>query len=629
MFASLLISTALLAQTASVSTSHNEAFRAAEARAGHDPGALIELALWCEARGLDADRLNWLARAVLIDPKNARARGLMGLVGYGRRWESPEAVSRRVRHDEDLTANLAQYQGRRAEVLRVTARFLDKGALDRKLASLKGEPELYVEQQRIEERQSRERAARAHTQLATWCEENGLKPEAFAHFSEASQLDPELRTPWEHLGCKKHSGRWMTEEQIAAEQRELGAQRHADRHWEPLLRRWRAWLREKSRRDEAEAHLAAVTDPRAVASIWRVFARGDAADQREALRLLESIDSPAATRSLVGLAVYSEFPDVQGPAIECLASRDSRDVVPMLIDVIRSPLRFKFEPPSGYLDYLNASRGTLVVEGRDSIVRRSYAIGAVSMDRFLRGTPQGMMMENVLDQRLTADVRDIERHNEEAERINAKAAAALRRITGESLGNDEGTWRNWWAEQQGYVYDPPKPEDKVVRVGGFTIFPHCACFAAGTTVQTFSGPRPIESICLGDRVLSQNTGTGELSYQPVIAVHHNLPSPTLRLTVAGETTITTGIHRFWKTGRGWVMARDLKPGDRVRVVGGTARVEAVAADTVQPVYNLDVAQDRDFFVGRAGLLVHDFSLVEPVPQPFDAPPNQAPASRGE
>jgi hypothetical protein len=71
------------------------------------------------------------------------------------------------------------------------------------------------------------------------------------------------------------------------------------------------------------------------------------------------------------------------------------------------------------------------------------------------------------------------------------------------------------------------------------------------------------------------------------------------------------------------MARDLKPGDAVRTVGGTARVLAVESDEAQPVFNLEVAQDRDFFVGGAGALVHDFSLVKPVEKPFDAAPELA------
>jgi hypothetical protein len=71
------------------------------------------------------------------------------------------------------------------------------------------------------------------------------------------------------------------------------------------------------------------------------------------------------------------------------------------------------------------------------------------------------------------------------------------------------------------------------------------------------------------------------------------------------------------------MARDLKPGDVVRTVGGTARLESVESDTVRPVFNLDVARNRNFFVGRRGCLVYDFSIVQPVAAPFDGHPDLA------
>ena len=100
-------------------------------------------------------------------------------------------------------------------------------------------------------------------------------------------------------------------------------------------------------------------------------------------------------------------------------------------------------------------------------------------------------------------------------------------------------------------------------------------------------------------------------------MHRNRPSATLRIALDGETIVATGIHRFWKAGKGWIMARDLKPGDVIRAIGGAARVKSIETDATQPVYNLDVAENRDFFVGTKGFLVHDFSFVQPVLAPFD------------
>jgi hypothetical protein len=140
-------------------------------------------------------------------------------------------------------------------------------------------------------------------------------------------------------------------------------------------------------------------------------------------------------------------------------------------------------------------------------------------------------------------------------------------------------------------------------------------------VRTLEGPRSIESIRVGDQVLVQDPRSGALSFQPVVAVYHNPPNATLRVKLGDESIVVTGIHRFWKARHGWVMSRDLKPGDTLRMLGGTTTVASVESDSVQPVFNLEVAGGHSFFVGAAGVLVHDNSLVQPVPEPYDAEPS--------
>src|SRR4051812_6691903 len=73
------------------------AYEAAKAGVGRDPEAHIKLALWCEAHGLNSERVKHLALAVLTDPTNATARGLMGLVSHGGRWLRPEVIEATVR----------------------------------------------------------------------------------------------------------------------------------------------------------------------------------------------------------------------------------------------------------------------------------------------------------------------------------------------------------------------------------------------------------------------------------------------------------------------------------------------------------------------------------------------------
>ena len=56
------------------------------------------------------------------------------------------------------------------------------------------------------------------------------------------------------------------------------------------------------------------------------------------------------------------------------------------------------------------------------------------------------------------------------------------------------------------------------------------------------------------------------------------------------------------------MARDFKPGDMVRSLGESAKIESIAKDVVRPVFNLEVAEPHDDFVGRADVLAGERTL---------------------
>lgn len=101
---------------------------------------------------------------------------------------------------------------------------------------------------------------------------------------------------WKKLGYLKQKGKWTTPAKIAAEHAEAEAQKKADVHWRPLIQQWKAGLAKKEKRVESETALAAVTDPRAVPSIWKAFATGTPADQEIAVDILGHIDGERPSR---------------------------------------------------------------------------------------------------------------------------------------------------------------------------------------------------------------------------------------------------------------------------------------------------------------------------------------------
>src|ERR1700733_5520433 len=90
-----------------------QTYQEAKAKAGRSPEDQVRLALWCETHGLTAQRLHHLTLAILADPKNTTARGLMGLVSHDGRWQRPEVLADKLKADPNRAATLAEYESRR------------------------------------------------------------------------------------------------------------------------------------------------------------------------------------------------------------------------------------------------------------------------------------------------------------------------------------------------------------------------------------------------------------------------------------------------------------------------------------------------------------------------------------
>ena len=547
------------------SATDRAAYEAAAAKAGNDAAAHVKLALWCETHGLSAERIKHLSIATTLDPSNVLARGLLGVMAFEGKWAKPDQVEKEIHEDPKLQAVFREYLDRR---VRTPPKNVD-----------------------------------AQLRIAAWCLDNGLKDEAMAHYHVVTRLDPSRDIAWLRLGYKKHHDRWSMPEVLAAQKLEGDHQKHADKEWKTRLEKLHEAMESsvETRRLKAERELYQVTDPRALPMIWKTFGNGSEKMQVVAVELLSQIEGPAASFGLAVLAVERPSADVRERAAKALASRDPRDVIGWLVAAIHRPFKYEITPGAGA-----ASIGELFVDGERFNIRRFYVFpdfpptfvppaAIVWNAMLLAPAPSGtspsraatmmtisgrafalaqqqaatavfqerVRLDQIVQQKFESDVETIEQVNAQIKQTDDRVLPLLQSLTGQSFGADPQAWQTWWADQLGVVLDDRYAENKPTLtdfVGLPNLVSHNACFAAGTLVQTFAGPRKIEAIAVGDRVLSQDTGTGALSFQPVLATHVNGPAETLRISAGGETIVATGIHRFWKAGKGWTMARDLSRG---------------------------------------------------------------------
>jgi hypothetical protein len=209
---------------------------------------------------------------------------------------------------------------------------------------------------------------------------------------------------------------------------------------------------------------------------------------------------------------------------------------------------------------------------------------------------------------------EIAQTNATSAALNRRIYATLKRATEEDLAEEPRAWWDWWQDHTEYYRTADRPVYATQDITNqYVTIPTEAkeCFARGTQVWTKTGRQAIETLKLGDLVLSQNVDTGELAYRPVLGRTVRPPSEIMNLSCGGETIRTTRGHLFWVAGTGWQMAKELQKGAVLHGAPGSAAVRAIESSTQEEAYNLVVAEFNTYFVGDTGLLVHDNTPRKP------------------
>jgi hypothetical protein len=205
--------------------------------------------------------------------------------------------------------------------------------------------------------------------------------------------------------------------------------------------------------------------------------------------------------------------------------------------------------------------------------------------------------------------------------FNSSICELLTEVTGEAKPQSPEDWSEWWVESdEVYVpeYKPltttyvPAERDTYVQVPmERDIVTHFSCLAAGTPIWTDAGLVAVEKIKVGDRVLAQDTETGELAYKPVMHTTVRLKADLVKLDLRDEAVTCSVGHRFWIAGKGWTKASDIEPGMNFHGTEGTTPLRKSESAGVGAVYNLIVADFHSYFVGKAMIYSHDITARKP------------------
>jgi hypothetical protein len=492
--------------------------------------------------------------------------------------------------------------------------------------------------------------------LANWCRKNDLPDQERAHLMAAAALAPEIEQPklLQRLGCRQIGNRWFSHDQLVEWRDMIRRSEAALKLWGPRLEKIGDKLDgSQRRRESAVASLKELTGPDVIPAIEYVLCGRDEASAATAIDALANMPFYESSVALARSAVFSKWDNVRERATAALKQRRVEDFVPGLIGLLVKPLSAE---RSTQMFYFQDSPGTQ--SSCALVLVHSYLIAQETDDQYqvavmrtvdyrlnqlLQGSivslsggftindplhskgPKNAVASQLFvarglndSSRLAADdayQREIsaETAKECTEQLNRQVIQVLASVTGRDPQPDPTPWWQWWdgftdTQRIGGKQVTIVSEETESRGDPRYRLQRISCFAAGTPVWTEAGPRPIESIKVGDMVLAQNIETGELAFKPVLQTTVRPPKDLLALRFGEETIVCTGGHRFWTSGEGWVKARDLAPQTLVHTVKGNAAVASANQESAAETYNLVVADFHTYFVGKTGILCQDLPL---------------------
>lgn len=550
---------------------------------------LVAEALHREIYGLQSDRDRLLAKAMAVDPEYGPARWHQGFVRVGDEWshvyEAPRIIG--------TSSKLAAYRKLREEL----------GDM-------------------LED----------HLQLADWCRERRMPDEQRAHLSRALDFDPNNADVREQLGFRLVEGQWVEATEVQRQTERQASRRDALEDWREKVLDLRNDLSQTSlgKRNGAAERIRAITSPDAIPALEEILSPHSQTAAMLVVEAIAQMPEQDAVESLIRHAVFSPWPEVRDEASLQLKSRSQECFVPLLMAEMYTPVesRTALAPANGRLVYRHA----FVREGQDqrqvlflnSVYRRRVIPGGDGRETLSRALANSFATATWLEQ-------SAQQQNAVTRLLNERITRVLNLATQQDLPANPHLWWQWWNQQNDVVLQGQKQtqEQQLTRQvvmrdqfppqfasdgpqGGVSQLPQRGeCFAAGTQVWTASGRMPIETIRVGDVVLSQDIESGELAYKPVLRTTIRPMERLVKIRVGNESFETSGGHLFWVSGQGWSRARELESGHSLHAIEGAVPVMAVESGAEAQTYNLVVADFNTYVVGTGKILSHDVTDRRP------------------
>ncbi len=498
-----------------------------------------------------------------------------------------------------------------------------------------------------QERDKRQDNFRDNLFLADGCREHGLRAEERAHLTRALLHDYSFHEAHRRLGHVNVNGFWITPRQIQLRMHESQRTQGNLDAWatriQILAKKFAKTRPGSVAETKVSESLKEIRTPDAIPAVERYFASQGPRQTRAFQDWLATIDSHKAAEALVRQSVFHSTTELRTRAKNLLCERRYDQYVPYALSGLTSVnTRFSLElvqlPLALPTIPLRVFSKQVVVDGFDSTLTISGTRTVIKSEPFVprfadRISVTGHSVPaNQAPQILAqayAGIGDVlladygQQTLESSQQIRIDRIVRMLKTATKVDIKDPEKWFDWWRKQNDLVLKNGKLklndeyDDGIWYVDNrraqkirISVRP-VSCFVAGTLTETEHGPRPIEKIQIGDRVLTQDIETGELTFKPVLKRTVRKAAPTVILKTSSEEVHCSLGHPFWVSGIGWRMAKELEPGMSLYTLkGDSVDLQEIVPAEKETVYNLIVADFSTYFAGKQQFLTHDITPRE-------------------
>ncbi len=327
----------------------------------------------------------------------------------------------------------------------------------------------------------------AQWEMAEWCRVNRLKKQRKIHLEKIVAIEPDHPKARLGLAHSLHNGKWMTRETwmtsqgyvkyknryITPQELELINKNEEEllkeRAWYAKVKLWFGWMMRKNdkRQKTGYDNLVSLTDPNAVPALTKIMSEHQQYSVRQFfIKQMTKMEGAKPVRPLVNRVLLDSSSDLRYAALNGLSEDQYKIAMPYFLKKLKSEHNAIVRRAGAGLERVgNEQAVPYLVEAlitthqyKVRVPKKGVALGVGGGGNMAPLSPdiQAMLQSGqfsngvIINQQdmIPNQLRPMKTITVDYHHNNPEVLTALQKITGQSFGYNERTWRLWWTTKK-------------------------------------------------------------------------------------------------------------------------------------------------------------------------------------